>query len=299
MRTAVRKVVCMMAVDLVCLLLVAAPTLLLNLTGEPTVRGFFCSDPSIALPWQKSTVPTWALILLSYSLPAIVICLVETANLKHADCYSEARLARQVYHMLGLFVFGSMVTLLLTDTTKYTVGRLRPHFLAVCRPALQPHVCGTAEQPLYVTNYTCRGEPGPDSQHQLAQMRLSFVSGHASLSVYSMWFCIVYLQQRMGTRNFRLVKPLIQLGCALAALFTCLTRVSDNQHHPGDVVAGAGLGLTVASLGLHLVGSGRGAAHNYKATSTTSLLDNSTQSHPLPRLYTLQQEEMSPINPAL
>ena len=30
----------------------------------------------------------------------------------------DFRLARQVYHMLGLFVFGSMVTLLLTDTTK-------------------------------------------------------------------------------------------------------------------------------------------------------------------------------------
>ena len=84
-------------------------------------------------------------------------------------------------------------------------------------------------------------------------MRLSFVSGHASLSAYSMWFCVVFLQQRMDTRNFRLVKPLIQVCCALFAVFTSLTRVSDYKHHPEDVVFGALLGLVISSLTLQFL----------------------------------------------
>ena len=113
-------------------------------------------------------------------------------------------------------------------------------------------------------------------------MRLSFVSGHASLSAYSMWFCVVYLQQRMDTRNFRLVKPLIQVCCALFAVFTSLTRVSDYKHHPEDVVFGALLGLTISSLTLQFLV--RRKERPSKATSMTSLLQVTTASSRL--MYT-------------
>ena len=56
--------------------------------GEPYMRGFFCSDESIRHPFLDSTVPTSALIIISYSLPAIIILLVETALLKHSDTFS-------------------------------------------------------------------------------------------------------------------------------------------------------------------------------------------------------------------
>ena len=125
-------------------------------------------------------------------------------------------------------------------------GRLRPHFISVCQPDLEfsESVCGTVEDPRYITHFNCTGS---DSS-ALHDMRLSFVSGHASLSSYSMWFCILYLHQRMVSRNFRLVKPLIQVGCALFAVFTSLSRVSDYKHHPEDVVFGALLGFIVSSL---------------------------------------------------
>ena len=48
-------------------------------------------------------------------------------------------------------------------------------------------------------------------QRRLHDARLSFVSGHASLSTYSMTFTVLYLQRGMGSRDFRLVKPLIQV----------------------------------------------------------------------------------------
>ena len=108
-------------------------------------------------------------------------------------------------------------------------------------------------------------------------MRLSFVSGHASLSAYSMWFCIVYLQQRMDTRNFRLVKPLIQVCCGLFAVFTSLTRVSDYKHHPEDVVCGALLGFIISSLTIQFLVRRKNPKQT-RATSVTSLLPVTTAS---------------------
>ena len=48
-------------------------------------------------------------------------------------------------------------------------------------------------------------------QERLHDARLSFVSGHASLSAYSMTYTVLYLQRGMGSKDFRLVKPLIQV----------------------------------------------------------------------------------------
>ena len=68
-------------------------------------------------------------------------------------------------------------------------------------------------------------------QERLHDARLSFVSGHASLSAYSMTYTVLYLQRGMGSKDFRLVKPLIQVLqvrqflAALAALY--LTLVSE------------------------------------------------------------------------
>ena len=120
-----KKMICVVTVDFICILIVGLPCLLLNLIGEPYKRGFFCSDTSIRHPFLESTVPTWALILISYSLPTIIIALVETSLLKHSNTFSSVRLTREMYNTLGLFVFGSFVNQLMTDISKYTIGNTR------------------------------------------------------------------------------------------------------------------------------------------------------------------------------
>lgn len=45
------------------------------------------------------------------------------------------------YTTLIPFFFGAAVTQLTTDIAKYSVGRLRPHFLTVCKP--NATVCAT------------------------------------------------------------------------------------------------------------------------------------------------------------
>lgn len=39
-----------------------------------------------------------------------------------------------LYRTIGVFAFGAAVSQLTTDITKYSVGRLRPHYLTICNP---------------------------------------------------------------------------------------------------------------------------------------------------------------------
>ena len=118
-----KKMVCVVMVDTICILIVGLPCLLLNLIGEPYKRGFFCSDTTIRHPYQDSTVPTSVLIIISYSLPTIIMLLVETSLLKHSNTFSSVRLVREMYSTLGLFMFGSLVNQLMTDISKFSIGK--------------------------------------------------------------------------------------------------------------------------------------------------------------------------------
>lgn len=61
-----------------------------------------------------------------------------------------------VYKAVGSFVFGAALSQSLTDIAKYTIGRLRPHFLTVCKPHWSLIDCKSG----YIENFTCTGDPG-------------------------------------------------------------------------------------------------------------------------------------------
>ena len=84
-------------------------------------------------------------------------------------------------HVLWLCILG------LTDMGKYSVGRLRPHFIDGCKPegpGLNLDVCKIGE---YITNFTCT----TTNKKVFADLRLSFPSGHASMSAMAMIFLAV------------------------------------------------------------------------------------------------------------
>ncbi|XP_059244392.1 phospholipid phosphatase 2 isoform X3 [Mustela nigripes] len=60
-----------------------------------------------------------------------------------------------IYKVLGTFLFGAAVSQSLTDLAKYTVGRLRPNFLAVCDPDWSRVNCSVYVQ----AEKVCRGSP--------------------------------------------------------------------------------------------------------------------------------------------
>lgn len=68
-----------------------------------------------------------------------------------------------LYKQVGCFVFGCAISQSFTDIAKVSVGRLRPHFLAVCDLDFSTINCAKG---VYIQNYTCRGS---DSRVQEAR----------------------------------------------------------------------------------------------------------------------------------
>nr|XP_012148195.1 PREDICTED: putative phosphatidate phosphatase isoform X5 [Megachile rotundata] len=147
------------------------------------------------------------------------------------------------YEKIGVFGFGAAVNVLSTDVAKYTIGRLRPHFMTLCMPNVN---CSLIEnQHRYIENYTCDESV---SKSLLKDIRLSFPSGHSSFSAYTMIYLALYLQLRMTSKGSKLLRHSLQLVCLLMAWFTALSRISDYKHHWSDVLAGSTLGTIVALL---------------------------------------------------
>lgn len=206
---------------------------------EPFHRGFFCDDKSLMHPYRESTVGL-SLATVGFGLPILLITLMEFARSKFSegDCASVKLFNRDipfwalgVYKNVVVFLFGAYVDILITDIGKRVVGRLRPHFLEICQPVMGD---GTnCSSPInfnrYIEDFTCGN--AESSATQLREMRLSFPSGHSSLSMYTMVFAAFYLHYTMKWQGSRLLKHSIQTVLFAMAWFTALSRISDYKHH--------------------------------------------------------------------
>uniref|UniRef100_A0A8C1TPY2 Phospholipid phosphatase 1 n=1 Tax=Cyprinus carpio TaxID=7962 RepID=A0A8C1TPY2_CYPCA len=145
-----------------------------------------------------------------------------------------------IYKAIGTFLFGAAMSQSLTDIAKYSIGRLRPHFLDVCKPDWKQINCTGGA---YIEDFICTGDPD-----MVNEGRLSFYSGHASFSMYCMLFLALYLQARMQAEWARLLRPMLQFFLIAASIYTGLSRVSDYKHHWSDVLTGLIQGAIVALL---------------------------------------------------
>jgi len=141
------------------------------------------------------------------------------------------------------------ITISLTNFVKLYAGYLRPIFLQGCDPDENYENCTSGND---------------------REMRLSFPSGHASLSfcglcVFSLYLehCysmsaskVLLLNKQSGEvmmtykQNSRFTR-IMSIMCyfpVVIAIFIAASRVHDNMHFPADVVGGSLLGGSVASL---------------------------------------------------
>jgi len=244
------RVVTRVIVDIACLAAVGVPILLLKYLANPSTHGYYCSDLSIGYPYHGSTIPTSVNVSVSYGVPIILIILFNISK-TFITGDSISAVGKQVWEDITLFLFGVFTVQMLSGVCKQTTGRLRPHFLSVCQPGQVD--CGTYQQPVYVMNYTCAGNSDlfpekKEREHRVREARLSFLSGHASLATYGMVYSIIYIQTRSSRTSFPFIPALMQVLLALYALVTSVSRVTDNKHHPTDVIAGAVLGVVMAIL---------------------------------------------------
>ncbi|MEQ2306850.1 Phospholipid phosphatase 3 [Ameca splendens] len=208
---------------------------------RPYQRGFYCSDSSLKYPYKSSTVPSSVLVSVGLTLPMVSIVIGECYRIHQLHVGTKSFVGNSyvaaLYKQIGVFLFGCAISQSFTDIAKVSVGRMRPHFLDVCRPDFSTINCSLG----YVTNYNCTGD-----ESEVQEARKSFFSGHASFSLFTMLYLAFYIQSRFTWRGARLLRPLLQFTLLMMAFYTGLSRVSDHKHHPTDVLAGFAQGALVA-----------------------------------------------------
>lgn len=172
------------------------------------------------------------------------------------------------FHALMLFTFGVGTVILLTAVAQRWTSKLRPNFLAICKPASNLNcltsqvgvgASGTIFNSISTGGTFCTGikklkylkwlKLNDWSNKGLAadikESRMSFPSGHASFSTFTMLFVVIYLQARLVSLKFRSVRPLLQIGAIVAALVTSVSRYIDYYADGWDIVGGVVLGSSI------------------------------------------------------
>lgn len=284
MENGVKWLTLRIVLDVLSLILVCLPFFILELGISPYQRGLFCDDDSIRYPYKDDTVSTLVITLVGLLVPIALIIITEVLRFFYAKkvdvlphpyrmsstCFVPHFVACS-YKIIGIFLFGCAVSQSITNIGKFTIGRLRPHFLDVCSPDPTKYNCTNANGIyVYVENIICTGT----DEHSLENSRLSFPSGHSSMAAYSAVFLLFYLQARFTWAGSRLLKHLAQAVFIYGALFVCLSRVSDYKHHWSDVLGGAVIGTSVAALtSLHIF---RMSAISNQSTAKTSTDDGAS-----------------------
>ena len=249
---------------------------------HPYHRGFFCNDESLKYPYLPQTVPIVDCVLIWAAASTFFIIIVETLRARAEEQAGERRnkpfpknrtpwIAVELYRYFGYFSLGALTCLLFTELSKYTIGRLRPHFLTLCKPKMTSDMCKDEfDYYKFVTEDEediCEGLiSGEITKEQLNEARLSFLSGHSSFSFYCGMFLIIYLQARLSNfprhqstsvmvvyRTLKVLRPFIQFAMMILAFWISLTRISDYFHHPLDVAIGAFVGMSFALITLMVI----------------------------------------------
>ncbi|CAI5451356.1 unnamed protein product [Caenorhabditis angaria] len=239
------------AINLVMLYGFAAISLTLPTYLGVAQRGFFCDDDTIRYEYRPDTVGTVQLILYNLGLNAFGVLIVEYYRMyKIESNIDNPKYRWRNNHIHILFVrmitffgysqIGFVMNMALNTATKHVVGRLRPHFLDVCK--LANDTCVTGNEHRYIINYECTGKP-----EIILEARKSFYSGHSAISLYCAVWTALYIQARLSNvLHNRIFVPIVQtiiLGCGMAISFT---RITDNKHHWSDVLVGIFVGSFLA-----------------------------------------------------
>ncbi|XP_060762208.1 phospholipid phosphatase 2 [Neoarius graeffei] len=229
-------------VDVLCVTIAALPFVIMTILSQPYQRGVYCDDESIRYPYKTDTISQSMMAAVTITCSVVIITTGEAYLVYSKRLYSNSdfnQYAAALYKVVGTFLFGACVSQSLTEMAKFTIGRPRPNFMAVCAPV----VCKG-----YMLQINCTGSP-----RNVTESRLSFYSGHSSFGMYCMLFLALYVQARMAFKWARLLRPTIQFFLVAFAIYVGYTRVSDYKHHWSDVLVGLLQGALIAILNVRYV----------------------------------------------
>eukprot|EP00092_Neocalanus_flemingeri_P034736 GFUD01037800.1.p1 GENE.GFUD01037800.1~~GFUD01037800.1.p1 ORF type:complete len:313 (-),score=66.54 GFUD01037800.1:207-1145(-) len=262
------------SLEIVSLTILAIPMLYVHLIAgsryTPYQRGFFCDDQNLKHPYvEEQTVPMeicfliWAFLITFF---VFFIELLRAMSKKQEKLpifgFEVPWIMIELYRHIGYMTVGATTCFLFTDLSKFTIGRLRPHFLSICNPNYA-EICNEGGYEKFINGDDmdiCQDFANNiTTPKMIREARLSFMSGHSSFSFYCATFLILYLQARLNkfpesslgfvniTRQIlKVLRPFMQFGLFILAFWIALTRISDYFHHPLDVAMGSLVGILFA-----------------------------------------------------
>nr|BDV50074.1 MAG: hypothetical protein [Porcellio scaber clopovirus] len=232
--------------DILILLTSFAPVFILELIVEPRQSGFFCNDSSIRYPYKEPMIPTSYLLSFFISFPMFIISILEFSKKFFDKTLKLSRCIYSLYTTLKVFSFGFGISTLTVEIFKISLGNLRPHFMDVCDPKNECLNSSSDNNYIISSDSICNPKIDYDL---IKKARLSFMSAHASISAFSCFFLIFYLQFRIRIKKEHiLIKPLVQYLCFILAVLVSLSRIVDHHHHWYDVLAGFLNGIIFAAF---------------------------------------------------
>ncbi|CAF0971743.1 unnamed protein product [Adineta ricciae] len=248
------------------LLLMLSTWLIFKYIVRPVRRPFLCSDLNLYHPKPPHNVfPTWLLFVCAVIVPVVFILLSESVRWFYltrrksvravyrlrfrSNIYNVSQLIGNLYIVIGIFAFANAINSFLTNVGKVSYGRQRPHFIPSCfNKTTYKDFC--ADPTLWIVNYTCIGESSAIfvEKDGAFDIRQSFPSGHSSTAFCGLIFLALYVHRAWKNRNLGFIRYFVETCCFALAAYIGITRITDNRHHPTDVLAGAILGTGIAII---------------------------------------------------
>ncbi|XP_077979239.1 phospholipid phosphatase 1-like [Glandiceps talaboti] len=206
--------------------------LMLEVNPDRLKDGMFnINDPTLAYPSRKTLPLSWLTPVLGWSA-VIVLAIGELSSVLRGK-YS---LKTAIYHFVRLYVtflFGWCIHRIWVMTTKGLLVSPRPSFLESCKPDPTKVIASQHLQSYEV----CTNQKG------LKDATGTFPSGHAAIAYYVCYFLMFYIQTKLPHNTPKLVPALLQITATMIPFFASLTRIVDNRHFWGDVIAGILFGV--------------------------------------------------------
>ena len=205
--------------------------------AHPADRFLPDDDPQMMYPYEDQTVPTYLLFVLAVLLPiAVMSCFLVIQRLLNQ--IDNSTLAHNLHHIAYGFIFIVILSLLVVEVLKVSIGRYRPNFLAA------------------------RAQNPSDTE----EAQLSWPSGHSALSFACCTFLSYFLSTKLGLRSKRYAGRLwLMLVCwspYALSFFIAASRIFDYWHHPSDVMAGIVIGLLIGFLSVTQIFDEQGRPYN-------------------------------------
>ncbi|KAF2006897.1 PAP2-domain-containing protein [Amniculicola lignicola CBS 123094] len=197
--------------------------------------------PQFAYPLRNEIIPIWAAALMASLIPILVflICQIRVRSFWDVNNATIGLL----YALITAAVFQVFV--------KWLIGGLRPHFLAVCAPAIDTLPLGTGYHQIMYDRSICTGD-----KKQINDSLESMPSGHTTAAFAGFVFLSLYLNAKL--KVFSNYHPAMWKLIAIYApvLGACLIGGSlsiDEFHNWYDILAGAVIGTVMAFSAYRMV----------------------------------------------